>query len=1004
MYYSSLIRLIISILLGMGIISTSAYSQLVDSLLANQYSDRGNEFVEKLQYDSAVYYFDQAAKSYAQADLCEKYLFSLIMKAYYVWQSTDNQQAIDIFHNLLPKADSCLSPDHHYFGLINNYLGTLNQIKGNFDRALEHYHTAQPLFEARYIEPHDRLAEIYYSMGTCYYYKGEFGQSLDYFQKHVQVEGQVKPGKIGRLASGHQNIGNCLRNMGDFDQSISHYHRSMDIRASGPKYKEADQAVTYVLLGLAYEEKGSFKEALKWHRKAIPILKQASQLHFANHIYGLMSIGRIHQANEMTDSALVYFQEALELQKPFENYIGPHVADVYLKIGEIYAGNNNYDDALVQYQIALDKRKSYYSDRHPLVAETWLAFGKLMRDQHRYEEAFSFIQKAFIANTRSFSDSLNDAYVALDQVFDPYRMLEIQASKAEIYHEWAEHVADRDIQIHLHTLAITNYQHFATFTHNLRRKYKIESSKLHLLDHTRPVFENAIQSCYKLFRMTGDPLSLHKAFQIAEQSKSMLLSDAVQAAGALQFAGIPASLIEQEMQLKQELEYLIQKARTSKERGEWEGKRFETERKYEKFIQKLESDYPQYYKLKYQNDLINIADIQRILPPQTVLLSYFCGDKSAWVFTLSASNLSLDTISNELLTPEKIRDYYSKVSQFYKSDDSLLNYSARLYHQLINHPLRTHPKASQLILVPDGVLGYLPFDLLLTKLPENSDYRSYPWLIRKYLISYAYSTHLLKENIEHEGNNNTWTYAGFAPIYGHQSLAMADVTRDYSGIATNLPDLPGAREEVTFANSLFNGNIFLAEAATEHQLKQLRPPPAILHLAMHATLNNKDPLKSHLQFGISRDTLDDGILHAYEIYNLALSSQLTVLSACNTGIGEIRRGEGIMSLSRAFMYAGCPSILTTLWRTKDQPAQQIVSSFFQYIHQGLSKGKALHKAKLDFLDQADPLQAHPSNWANFILIGNPGPLQQGIPVWIWILLAGIICGLAGFFIYSSNKK
>ena len=115
---------------------------------------------------------------------------------------------------------------------------------------------------------------------------------------------------------------------------------------------------------------------------------------------------------------------------------------------------------------------------------------------------------------------------------------------------------------------------------------------------------------------------------------------------------------------------------------------------------------------------------------------------------------------------------------------------------------------------------------------------------------------------------------------------------------------------------------------------------------------------------------NDGFLHAYEIYNLPLQARLAVLSACETGVGELVKGEGVMSLARAFHYAGCPSVVTSLWKVDDEATAQLMQYFYENLANGKTKSTALREAKLSYLKNAPESKKHPLYWAGFVLIGD----------------------------------
>jgi CHAT domain-containing protein len=150
----------------------------------------------------------------------------------------------------------------------------------------------------------------------------------------------------------------------------------------------------------------------------------------------------------------------------------------------------------------------------------------------------------------------------------------------------------------------------------------------------------------------------------------------------------------------------------------------------------------------------------------------------------------------------------------------------------------------------------------------------------------------------------------------------------------------------------------------------------MLHLAMHALVDDQDPLRSYLVFSEQDSNQKERLLYASELYGMHLPAQLAVLSACNTGYGSVQRGEGIMSLSRAFVYAGCPSTVMSLWQAPDAETGSLMDGFYSALSEGHSKHNSLQRAKHSYLDNAyTSQQAHPFYWAGFIVSGDTSPIQ-----------------------------
>lgn len=142
------------------------------------------------------------------------------------------------------------------------------------------------------------------------------------------------------------------------------------------------------------------------------------------------------------------------------------------------------------------------------------------------------------------------------------------------------------------------------------------------------------------------------------------------------------------------------------------------------------------------------------------------------------------------------------------------------------------------------------------------------------------------------------------------------------------------------------------------------------------------------------------------IYGLDINAHLVVLSACETGYGKLNSGEGIMSLARGFLYAGCPGVVMTLWKVEDNQSTKIITSFYKYLADGKSKIEALQLSKLDYLKSSDPLFSHPYFWAGYVDIGNPDPLiiKEKKNTWYILVVAIILILFAAFVTYKRNIK
>jgi len=180
----------------------------------------------------------------------------------------------------------------------------------------------------------------------------------------------------------------------------------------------------------------------------------------------------------------------------------------------------------------------------------------------------------------------------------------------------------------------------------------------------------------------------------------------------------------------------------------------------------------------------------------------------------------------------------------------------------------------------------------------------------------------------------------------------------------------------------------------------------VIHLAMHGLLHPRLSMLSSLAFTENNDSLEDNFLQAYEISRLHLNAGLVVLSACETGYGKFEQGEGIISLARSFMYAGTPSLVVSLWSVNDYSTGVIMTSFYQKLSEGYAKDAALRQAKLDYLETAHGITAHPAFWSPFIQLGDNRPIQlakKGGGLLPWLIGGGLCLLLIGGVLWRKKN-
>lgn len=305
-------------------------------------------------------------------------------------------------------------------------------------------------------------------------------------------------------------------------------------------------------------------------------------------------------------------------------------------------------------------------------------------------------------------------------------------------------------------------------------------------------------------------------------------------------------------------------------------------------------------------------------------------------------------------------------------------------------------ETEHIIIIPHMSLNYLPFEMLLSQIGEKSiedeailsEYRTHRYLFEDYSISYAPSVSVLdpkllkrvrvkssKGDILAIANPQFEKQVSYEP---EESLSNVFLTKS---IRKRIEQLPHSEQEAIMIQKCFNNaSVYLSKKATENNFISQAPNYPIIHLSTHGFLNETNPIYSFLVFAYNEEIKDVDLLHAYEIFNLDLNCDLVTLSACESGLGqeiETIGGEGVVGLSRAFLYAGAKSLVVSLWQVLDESTSILMSEFYRNLREKeFNKVEALRQAKLYLMKEQKKIgnryisYSHPFFWAPFILIGD----------------------------------
>ncbi|MEM7655110.1 MAG: CHAT domain-containing tetratricopeptide repeat protein [Bacteroidota bacterium] len=798
----------------------------------------------------------------------------------------------------------------------------------------------------------------------------------------------------------------------EYSSAIDYYRRSLEILRNSSSIDSLGLAAAYMDLGRAYFTKGDSLAARQNYEASLEIQlrlpRSSRNLDALANVY--LNFGAFYQRYSDYSQALTYLEKIEQLSQQSGTNMQARLLDSYLNRANIYKQQQKYAEGKYWLDQAQQLAKALYPERHPTVVRVQMLKGLIYAEEKAYPQASEYFDQALALLYTEGSQQ------ELSRVYNQPLFWEALGYKGNIALEAYQNTENQPSL----TEAYASFSLAIQLLDSIRIGLESPGAKEILVGSAKEYYENAIETCRQLYLLKQDDTYLHEAFRFAENSKALLLREALNEIQAQEFAGLPPTLLDSIEYLRKKMELNrrqildAQTQATQQANGQPTNPKLEAleaeaigyRQNYYELIRNLEEGYPEYYQLKYDLTTVNPEALQqKLTKEQTVMYAYFRGEKALYIFEISGQKIQLHRVKHTEDLDEALHQFLANLSdprrysQGAKSPAFFQEYidQAYLLYQGLLPNLDQYPQY-HLLVIPDGKLGFLPFELLLDRRPSADApvvYYQLPYLIRSFPIRYEYTASFFLDHPNIPLNRRA--YAGFAPHYPRpEENPVTDCLTDYLPLVFN-------KQEVNAVANSIGGKAFLNEEATEQTFRKLSNKYRVLHLAMHAFTPGEnisgfakaDSGYSGLAFTPPRCDIrppadNDGFLHTYELYNLRLNTELVVLSACNTGRGKMVRGEGIYSLARAFKYAGCANIVMSLWQVDDRATEQIVTAFFDQLKAGISKDEALRQAKLAYLDSAP--DDHPFFWAALVLIGDskPVPMDRN---WPW-LLAGVL-GLVG---------
>ncbi|HPD65884.1 MAG TPA: CHAT domain-containing protein [Bacteroidia bacterium] len=903
------------------------------------------------------------------------------------------------------------------FKILTN-LGTCFETMKDYSSSLQYYHKALSL--KPYLTKNlFSVVVLYQYIGKIHYFTGNIDSARFYFFQSETSSQKITPENPVHLASFYSNLGVFYKNIGLLDKALEFYLKSEEILIKKIGSENPFLNNLFTNIGNIYLLQGDYQHASEYFLKSLQMINAVKTSNPISKITILKNLADAHFYVKEYDKGYKFLRESLEIYNKIKAQA--KIEFHYYMFARYYLNKGDLQEARKYYLLHLENIKAVYGENSPAMASAYLNYGQFLTTIKDYLEAEKVLNKSLILLKKYYGEkhpstsqaysSLGDIFLKTDQLNSARKNFELALGSLN-YHNNVKNNSNplstsvililnnlRKISYALKSMAdkqkngLKTYQDALTYLRSsmsiinqLETEYFNQESKLFINAEHQQTLNMAILVCLKLYQMTNKSEYLAEAFKYTEKSKSAVLLSSLKDIQAKIFGSIPKELTDRERKYNEDIS--IYKELISREEEKlkpdtqliqtWQNKIFSLNQKKEELFSIYRKKYPAYYQSLYQENIISLKKLQSRLKRKQLLAEYYLNDTLLITFFIDKKSASINiqkadstfysnlTVLRQQLSNNKFDDHA------FENYLSFVNSAGYLYQKLLGH-YKHIGHFSQLLVVPHDILALIPFEVLLTSnnyKKNTPDYRKLDYLIRQQNVVYAYSSTLAFLKLSKHHKKSARTVLAFAPSYNDYQQAGIRALPPGLQSPDMLSPLPGVEEEVNNINKYFRSEIISGKEATESNFKVKANGFSILHLAMHTLVDNENPQYSKLIFSYRQDSIDDGFLNTYELYNLNLNSDLVVLSACNTGFGKVNKGEGVMSLTRGFLYAGCLNIVMTLWPLEDRSGVTIMDNFYKNLKNNRDAGVALYKSKIEYLDHADKLKAHPYFWAAYVTIVN----------------------------------
>ncbi|WP_299337915.1 CHAT domain-containing tetratricopeptide repeat protein [uncultured Psychroserpens sp.] len=848
----------------------------------------------------------------------------------------------------------------------------------------------------------NELAHTYYELLLAFY-KTNVDLAINYAKK-IRTIGETLNDTTNFYLKNDKNLVFLSYLKGAYSKSILHGKEFLKKHPS----ENVRQAVVYRFLGNSYNDLGDFKEAIAHYNKAIYIFKEYEELKeegrtlinlldvyvklddpkLQDDVFDIIvrfdDIGKVYEFDDEDilkkelnagaffdcikdyDNAKKKYTRSLELSKTLSDSL--NISKSLINLGIAYRKENNLEVAEEKLLSAMP----YINDNHQKKASLYNNLADVYKESNNYEQALSYYNLAVSTLLQIENRSVFDVpdIKSLNAVDNKVDLLGYLIDKANMLLL----INDNEFQTKYLELALNIYGLSDQIADIIYFESREDFSKLFWREEASNFYLNATEAAYLLNKPK-------EAFYYIEKSKAILLLENITTSKAKALVNLPEHLINREYDLingiKKAEDNLFSLKKTAQNilTDSLQNIVFSRKQDYTRFIDSLEIAYPSYHRFKKNITVYDSKMVRESLKKNEIVLQYKLSKDKGFVVLITQSSEAVFRLNNISKIHNLLNQYSHLISKpFVDNNDQQLfkEVSYQLYLSLSPF-LKTNSKTyvdKKLIIIPDNRLHYVPFESFVT---TKDQALSASYLINFCDISYAYSYSSL--NISYTDEFEKDFFAISPSVFKDRSLSSLTISKsDISNIESTLNTIMVSREKAT-------KELFLKEYGTSK----------VVHISTHGGILNDKPWIS----------FNDKKLMLNDIYFKNQKANLVVLSACKTSHGELKKGEGVMSIARAFINSGSKSVVSSLWDINQRSTNEIITTFYSNLKEGGTKSEALRNAKITYINNhKNTSEASPFYWSSLVLTGDSSQVFVTYD-WLWILIVALV--LCTLLIYLGNR-